>query len=172
MRAILFQDPTRLSVNADPTLLVGGKFFELGILAGKYDAVFAVDAFTVLLIFAYAFVYFKKTGSFQILFDALSLVSLPGLPQLVGLSLIFQLTTLQAINSITSFMVVLFVFVIGFALMANLVYGPYIHEYSQLGWCFGSLFRMLVGDFDYQQLAAANGCITPVVSTAKTAASV
>ena len=48
--------------------------------------------------------------------------------------------------------------------MAHLVYGPYILEYSKIQWCFGALFRMLVGDFDYSELSKANGTITPVVS--------
>merc|ERR1711871_1093350 len=57
------------------------------------------------------------------------------------------------------------VFIFGFAVMAHLVYGPYILEYSKIQWCFGALFRMLVGDFDYSELSKANGTITPVFFT-------
>lgn len=61
------------------------------------------------------------------------------------------------------FFIMFSIIMFGFDAAFFIVFGPYLSDYNSLSTSFGTLFRILLGDFDYQSLDEVNGTMAPIL---------
>jgi len=61
------------------------------------------------------------------------------------------------------FFIMFSIIMFGFTAAFYIVFGPYLSDYNSLATCFGTLFRILLGDFDYQSLDEVNSTMAPIL---------
>jgi len=61
------------------------------------------------------------------------------------------------------FFIMFSIIMFGFTAAFYIVFGPYMEDYRSLSSAFGTLIRILLGDFDYQSMDAVDGTMAPLL---------
>jgi len=126
MRMLYFVDPLRLDFS-----IFKLDYQELGTLAESYRFSYIVDAITILVIAVKAIKYFALQHDLALLKGTLA----------------------QAISDLSVFVVLLLVILLGFVMMASNIFGSQVNSYRNIFSSFGTLFLILLGEFDFDEMA-------------------
>eukprot|EP01052_Picozoa_sp_SAG31_P008750 SAG31_NODE_447_length_15579_cov_5.713871_9_plen_306_part_00 len=74
-----------------------------------------------------------------------------------------SMTLRNACYPIASFLIMFFIVFMGCSQAFNMTFGPYMEDYSSLGVSMMSLFRALLGEFDYNSMARIDRIIGPLL---------
>jgi len=126
MRMLYFTEPLRIEFT-----IFNLDYQELGTLAESYKNSYLVDAVTILVIAIKAIKYFALQHDLALLKGTLA----------------------QAISDLSVFVVLLLVILLGFVMMATNIFGSQVSSYRNIFTSFGTLFLILLGEFDFDEMA-------------------
>ena len=142
---IFFLDPKRKLFRRTDVMVrqlgaVDDGFPELNDLANFYELIFLLDGFAMMLIYLHLFKFFSISKQIDIIWLALYEVS----------------------GALATFILIFSIIFAGFVFSANIAYGPYMRSFATLSSSFGSLVRLVMGEFDYDSMRIANYLVTPI----------
>jgi hypothetical protein len=105
-----------------------------------YNSNTRMAAFNTLICFLKVFKYLQVSPRFNLLWATMSYAS----------------------KDLTSFMAVWLLFMFGYCTVGILVYGPDTYDFATYVNAFTTLFKVLLGDFDYDELERASPIMTPI----------
>ncbi|XP_072050225.1 polycystin-1-like protein 2 [Amphiura filiformis] len=77
----------------------------------------------------------------------------------------YLLTTAMSLSAaeLVAFSILLFMYLCSFTVLANLLFGSYLYNYYNYKQAFASLFNVLLGDIEYEELLDVNGYVAPII---------
>ena len=126
LRFSYWSSDDRLAVNIFDDKL----YHEMGPLAAKYAQLFIADSLVLILITFKCLKYFQLQSNLSMLRTTLG----------------------RSILDILTFSMLMVVFFIGFSIMGLNIFGAQVASFRQLDYCVGTLFLVLLGEFDYDEM--------------------
>ena len=145
------------SMSADPNLVSTPKLLATGDYTESYTMINSVNALVVSNV---AFCFFVKSCSILIVskmwFKIFKYISITKRLTRISKALF------KALRDVSAFFFVFIVLFIGFGISAHLLFGNDIARFSSVGESFLTLFRMMLGDWDYDAIILSAPIMGPV----------
>jgi len=130
LRVSFFLSPERVEFNP----FLSTSYLEIGNVASSYSTIFNIESLTVLVLAFKSMKYFKLSHDLNIL----------------------KLTLQQAVKDLLTFFIMMIVLFTGFVVVALNIFGANAEGYRDPVTSLGTLFLILLGEFDYEEMSSVS----------------